>query len=397
MVKRIVVGVLAAIVVPIAALAAYIGFFGFGAVINDGVPVQGASAAEAGVTPVTVARGLENPWGLAFLPDGRMLVTEKPGRLRVVSKDGKVSPPIKGVPAVLAEGQGGLLDVAIDPAFADNRLIYLAYAEPDTANPALSGTAVARAKLAGTQLESLNVIFRQQPKVESSSHWGSRLLFANSEQPGRPYLFITTGDRYAYKDRAQDLTSHLGKVIRIYADGAIPADNPFVGQAGKRGEIWSYGHRNLQGMAFHPQTGALWTHEHGPRGGDELNIVTRGQNYGWPLVTFGRDYITRQPISKATTRADIPAALKTWIPSIAPSGLTFVTSNRYPAWKGNVLIGSLAHQQLVRLELDGDRVVAEHRLLRDLGERIRDVRQGPDGLIYLLTDSEDGRLLRLDP
>jgi len=385
------------LMVPALGLALYVAVFGVQALINDGAPTPGARAAALKLRVVTVASGLENPWSLAFLPDGRMLVSERPGRLRIVGGSGRLSPPLTGVPRVHAEGQGGLLDVAIDPDFARNRLLYLSYAEPDAVNPALSGTAVARARLEGMALADVRVIFRQRPKVESDNHWGSRLVIVPGQDGTRPVLFITLGERFAYKDLAQDLGTDLGKLVRINTDGSIPADNPFVRNPAVRPEIWSYGHRNMQGAALNPVTGQLWTTEHGPRGGDELNIPRPGLNYGWPVISHGRDYVTRQPVGEGTAKPGMEQPVWTWTPSIGPSGLTFLTSSRYPAWRGDLFVGALAHQQLVRLTLDGNRVTGEQRLLGDLGERIRDVRQGPDGLLYLLTDSENGRILRLDP
>ena len=349
----------------------------------------GASAQE--LKPVTVASGLQHPWGLAFLPDGRILVTERPGRLRIVAADGQLGGPVEGLPRVDAGGQGGLLDVALDPKFADNALVYWSYAEPAPPGESGNSTAVARGRLEGNRLTGVQVIFRQSPKVSSSAHFGSRLVFARD---GR--LFVTLGDRFSRRDDAQTLNTHHGKVVRIEADGRVPADNPFVGRAGALPEIWSYGHRNLQGAALHPQSGDLWTHEHGPQGGDELNVVDAGRNHGWPVITYGREYGTGFKIGDGTARADVVAPLIHWVPSIAPSGMAFLTSDRYPGWQGNLFIGALRGQMLVRLELDGRRVVREHRLLQQLGERIRDVRQGPDGWLYLLTDSRDGRLIRLE-
>ena len=341
--------------------------------------------------PVTVASGLQNPWGLAFLPDGRMLVTERAGRLRIVQADGRLSEPVQGLPRIDVGGQGGLLDVAIDPQFPDNALVYWSYSEPATNGDAGNSTAVARGKLEGTRLIGVQVIFRQSPKVGSSAHFGSRLVFARD---GR--LFITLGDRFSRRDDAQTLDTHHGKVVRIEPDGRVPADNPFVGRSGALPEIWSYGHRNLQGAALHPQTGELWAHEHGPQGGDELNIVAAGKNHGWPAITYGREYGTGLKIGEGTARADVVAPLTYWVPSIAPSGMAFLTSERYPGWKGNLFIGALRGAMLVRLELDGRTVVKEHRLLQSLDERIRDVRQGPDGWLYLLTDNRNGRLIRLE-
>lgn len=337
---------------------------------------------------VTVARGLEHPWGLAFLPDGRMLVTERPGRLRIVSADGSLSAPLAGVPAVVAEGQGGLLDVALAPEFAQSRLIYLSYSEPGAGGTA--GTAAARGRLGERGLENVEVIFRQEPKVSGRAHFGSRFVFTPDG-----YLFITTGERNR-RDDSQDLSRHMGKVIRLRPDGSVPADNPFVGRSGARPEIWSYGHRNIQGAALHPETHELWTVEHGARGGDELNTPKPGRNYGWPVITYGRDYSGAR-IGVGTAREGMEQPVHYWDPSIAPSGLLFYTGDRFPGWRGNLFVGALEFELLARLELDGSRVVAEERLLQGFGDRIRDVRQGPDGLIYLLTDEENGRVLRLEP
>jgi aldose sugar dehydrogenase len=347
------------------------------------------TAAAQELKPVTVASGLQNPWGLAFLPDGRMLVTERPGRLRIVQKDGRLGEPVQGLPRSDVGGQGGLLDVAIDPKFADNGLVYWSYSEPGPQSG--NSTAVARGKLEGERLSGVQVIFRQVPKVRSSKHFGSRLAFARD---GR--LFITLGERDSRRDDAQTLNNHHGKVVRIEPDGKVPADNPFVGRGGALPEIWSYGHRNVQGAAIHPQTGELWAHEHGPQGGDELNAVAPGRNYGWPVITYGREYGTGFKIGDATERADVPAPLTYWVPSIAPSGMAFLTSDRYPGWKGNLFVGALRGAMLVRLELDGHKVLREHRLLESFGERIRDVRQGPDGWLYLLTDNQNGRVIRLE-
>jgi glucose/arabinose dehydrogenase len=337
----------------------------------------------------TLAQGLEHPWALAFLLDGRLLVTERPGRLRSVDLDGRVSEPLAGVPPVLARGQGGLLDIVLDPAFADNRLVYLAYAEPGEGNTA--GTAMARGRLGEGRLEDVHVIYRQQPKVRGANHFGSRLVFT-----GDGSLFVTQGDRFNYRDAAQDLTSGLGKIVRIMPDGSVPRDNPFVGRAGVRPEIWSYGHRNIQSAALHPQTGQLWTVEHGARGGDELNRPEAGKNYGWPVITYGIDYSGAQ-IGEGAVKPGMEQPVYYWDPVIAPSGMTFYTGEAFPGWQGSLLIGSLRPGLLVRLILEDGRVAREERYLGELGERIRDVRQGPDGLLYLLTDSRQGRLLRVMP
>lgn len=334
----------------------------------------------------TVATGLEHPWGLAFLPDGRMLVTERPGRLRLVAADGTLSAPLSGVPEVWARGQGGLLDVALDPGFAGNGLVYLSYAEPGEGG---AGTAVARGKLVGEALEGVKVILRQSPKLEAGQHFGSRLVF---DRDG--LLYVTTGDRGNW-DHPQALDKGQGKIFRIQADGGIPADNPFVDREGADPAIWSYGHRNVQGAALHPGTGKLWQTEHGARGGDELNIPEPGKNYGWPVITLGVNYSGAPIGSGKKEMPGMEQPIHQWTPSIAPSGLAFYTHERFPAWQGNLFVGALAFQRVVRLELEGDKVVAEEPLLVDLGERIRDVRQGPDGYLYLLTDDAKGRILRV--
>ncbi len=336
----------------------------------------------------TIARGLEHPWALVFLPDGRLLVTERPGRLRIVTLDGRVSAPLAGVPAVVARGQGGLLDVALDPRFADNRLIYLSYAEPGDGG---AGTAVARARLGANRLDDVRVIYRQRPKVSSGVHFGSRLVFARDGT-----LFITQGDRGDYRDQVQNLATGFGKIMRINADGSVPRDNPFVGRAGAQPEIWSYGHRNLQGAALHPQTGQLWTVEHGARGGDELNHPEAGKNYGWPVITYGVDY-SGVKIGEGTAKAGMEQPVYYWDPVIAPSGMAFYTGDAFPGWKGSVLIGSLNPGALVRLTMKDGKVAREERYLGELGERIRAVQQGPDGMIYLVTDNRDGRVLRVVP
>jgi glucose/arabinose dehydrogenase len=336
-----------------------------------------------------VARGLENPWGLAFLPDGRLLVTERPGRLRIVGRDHRLSDPLAGVPVVLARGQGGLLDVALHPAFPENGLVFLSYAEPGPGDTA--GTAVARARLGERGLEDVVVIYRQEPKVIAANHFGSRLVFARDGT-----LFVTQGDRFGYREQAQDLSSLLGKIVRINTDGSVPRDNPFVGRAGARPEIWSYGHRNIQAAALHPRTGQLWTVEHGARGGDELNHPEPGKNYGWPVITYGVDY-SGATIGQGTVRAGMEQPVYYWDPVIAPSGMVFYTGDAFPQWKGSLLVGSLRPGLLVRLTLEGDAVTREERYDRDLDDRIRDVRQGPDGFLYLLTDHRNGRILRLEP
>lgn len=334
-----------------------------------------------------VARGLEHPWALEFLPDGRMLVTERPGRLRIVSKDGALSEPLAGVPAVYAKGQGGLLDVVLDPKFAQNRMIYFSFAEEADG---VAGTAVAKALLKNDGLENVQVIFRQQPKVKGPNHWGSRLVFGRDGT-----LFITLGERFDYRDRAQDLSSHLGKVVRIRTDGSVPSDNPFLKQKDALPGIWSYGHRNMQGAALHPQTGVLWTAEHGPRGGDEVNIDRAGKNYGWPRASYGSHYSGAE-IPDAHEASGFAAPVFHWNPSVSPSGMLFYTGKLFAEWQGDLFVGALNGMALVRLDMQNGKPVKEERLLQELKERIRDVREAPDGSIYLIVDSPNGRILRVE-
>jgi len=350
-----------------------------------------AAAPEPRLRVSVIARGLEHPWSLAFLPDGRMLVTERPGRLRVVAADGRLSAPLAGVPEVFARGQGGLLDVVLGPAFERDRSVFLSFAQPVGGRARI---AVARAELRpdASALRDVHVIFAQHDAVAGNNNFGSRLVFARDGT-----LFVTLGDRFAWRDRAQSLDNHFGKIVRIRADGSVPNDNPFVGRAGALPEIYDYGHRNPQGAALHPLSGELWTSEHGPQGGDEVNLERAGANYGWPVITTGREYGSGARIGEGTERADVTPPLWEWTPSIAPSGLAFCTSERYAGWRGSVFVGALKFQLLARLVTDGNRIVREQRLLTDLRQRVRDVRQGPDGLLYLLTDEDDGRLLRLDP
>ena len=347
---------------------------------------------EAGPIAVdTVASGLAHPWALAFLPDGRMLVTERPGRLRIVTPDGKKSPPVSGLPPLRAAGQGGLLDVVLDRGFANNRTVYFCFAEEYRGG---GRTALARAALdAGEtpRLTDVRVIFRQEGPPSSSRHFGCRIVQARDGN-----LFLTMGDHGSHPREAQNLGNHIGKIVRIRPDGSAPDDNPFIGRAGAMTQIWSYGHRNAQGAALHPETGKLWEHEHGPRGGDEVNIPEAGKNYGWPVIGYGIDY-SGLKIHEAKSKPGMEQPVTYWVPSIAPSGMAFYTGDLFPKWKGNLFVGALAGSILVRLELDGEKVVKEERLLRELGERIRDVRQGPDGALYLLTDASDGRILRVSP
>ena len=340
----------------------------------------------------TFARGLQNPWGLQFLPDGRLLVTERPGRMRLIGKDGKLSSPIGGVPAVHARGQGGLLDVALAPDYAQSGMIYISYAEPRDGDK--NGTSVAKAKLVLTgdsgKLDDLKVIFRQQPAIASSHHFGSRIVF-NADGT----MFITTGERASMRDEAQNPAGHLGKMIRLKLDGSVPDDNPKL--PGWAPEVWSIGHRNSQGAAHDPATGKLWTIEHGARGGDELNHPEKGKNYGWPVITYGRDY-TMLPIGEGSAKAGMEQPVYYWDPSIATSGLAFYTGDLFPDWKGNIFAGGLNGQQVARLVMKDGRVVAQEKLLEDMGERIRDVRSGPDGALWLLTDdARDGKVLRIVP
>ncbi|MES2878301.1 MAG: PQQ-dependent sugar dehydrogenase [Pseudomonadota bacterium] len=351
------------------------------------------------VRPETVGGGLQHPWAVAFLPEGRFLVTERPGRMRVIEPNGQMGAALQGLPKIDAGGQGGLLDVVLDSDFARNRSLFFCFSEPGLIG---NSTALARARLSDdrSRLEDVKVIFSQQPKVLSSAHFGCRIV--ESRPGGKPddTLFLTLGERFIRKDAAQQLGNHLGKIVRIYKDGRVPADNPFVARAGALPEIWSYGHRNLQGAALAPD-GTLWTHEHGPQGGDEINLVQPGRNYGWPVITYGENYGGGKIGDGLTAKAGMEQPLHYWVPSIAPSGMVFLTSERYGrAWVGNLFVGSLKFGYLDRIELSvpfKGKVLREHKLLAKLGERIRDVRQGPDGLLYVLTDETKGRLIRLLP
>lgn len=345
----------------------------------------------------TVAEGLSNPWGIAFLPDGKILVSEKPGRLRIVGADGALSEPVTGLPAVYAKGQGGLLGLAVDPAYAKNGLIYWSYAE----NPSekLTNTAVARGKLVigadgQGKVEGVQVIFHQAPSMESTLHYGGRLVFAPDGK-----LFITLGERSILAGRMQSerLDGLLGKVVRLNSDGTVPADNPFVKTAGARPEIWSIGLRNVQGAALNPATGKLWTVEHGARGGDEVNIPAAGKDYGWPTITYGIEY-QGGPIGAGIAAKDgLEQPVYYWDPVIAPSGMAFYDAALFPKWRGSLFVGGLAGKSVTRLTLDGEKVVGEERIATELNERIRDVVVGPDGALYLATDSAEGRVLKLVP
>ena len=374
------------------------------ALILTCVGITGTAQAQA-VRAQTVASGLQNPWALAFLPEGRFLVTERDGSMRVVQPDGKVGAPIAGVPEVVANGQGGLLDVLLDGDFARNRTLYFCYSEPAPGTFTRgNSTALARATLSAdnARLENVKVIFSQKPKFSSSAHFGCRIVEsrapgANSPPDGK--LFLTLGDRFSRRDDAQTLDNHHGKIVRINKDGSVPADNPFVGKAGALPEIWSIGHRNLQGASLTP-SGALWVHEHGPQGGDEINLPKPGANYGWPLITYGEDYGGGAINQGLRTQAGLEQPLHYWVPSIAPSGMAFLTSDKYgKAWQGNLFVGSLKFAYLSQLDLTepySGKVQKESKLLEGIG-RVRDVRQGPDGLLYVLTDGSNGKLVRLLP
>lgn len=345
-----------------------------------------------GLKLVTVAKGLETPWSIAFLPDGRMLVTERPGRLRLVEPNGRVSAPLAGLPAVHAAGEGGLMGVVIDPRFVENQFVYWSYSEAGAAAPDLASTAVARGRLADGGLHDVQVIFRQPEKTADTRHFGGRLLFAPD---GR--LFIGLGDRNIRPDAQLPISAH-GKIMRIEADGRLPEGNAFPGGTGTQGAVWSMGHRNVQGLALQPGTGQLWASEHGPNGGDEVNVVHRGHNYGWPVITYGCEYTTCAKIGEGTAKEgmDQPAA---WFgPASLPlTGMTFLTSDRYPEWKGQLFVASLLWgQALVRLRVEGERVLAREPMWLENNRILRDVQQGPDGWLYVVTNSPDGRILRLE-
>ena len=339
-------------------------------------------------TVTRIVGGLSHPWSVAFLPDGRMLIAEREGRLRI-AKDGKLDPqPVTGLPPVAPHGQGGLMDVVLHPGFAQNSLVYLSLSGRGTDG---YGTEVARAKLVGNTLEGAEVIFRQSPRGTTGNHFGSRLVF---DRAG--FLYITLGDR-GVQDRAQKPDDHAGSVIRLHDDGRVPKDNPFAGRPGWKPEKFTFGHRNQQGAALHPGTGLLWTHEHGPQGGDEVNVIRAGVNYGWPVITYGVNYGFGTRIGEGTHKAGMAQPLHRWVPSIAPSGMAFYAGDRFPRWKGDLFVGALRDRMLVRLKLDGEKVLREERLLQGVLGRIRDVRAAPDGYLYLLTDESDGVLAKLEP
>jgi aldose sugar dehydrogenase len=340
-----------------------------------------------------VLQGLQAPWAVAFLPDGRFLVTQKGGQLLLARADGKSSTPLAGLPPISVGNQCGLLDVVLDPQFVTNQRIFFTFAQPGDASTGGNSTAVGRARLLGDQLSEVTTIFVQKPKMRSFHHCGSRISF---DRQG--HLWVGLGDRFSGKDQVQDLGNHIGKVVRIDANGKAPADNPFVGKSGALPEIWSLGHRNIQGMAVNPLTGELWASEHGPQGGDEVNRVLPGLNYGWPLVTYGRNYGSGTRIGEEGPKAGYEQPLRHWVPtSVAPSGLVFVAGDRYPGLKGQLLMGTLRGQDLLGLTVQGNTITAEARLLPELSRRVRDVRQAPDGWIYVLTDGSNAELLRRKP
>jgi aldose sugar dehydrogenase len=359
---------------------------------------QPVSTREHPVRLVTVTEGLERPWGMAFLPDGRVLVTERPGRLRVVGKDGKLDPvPVAGLPRVDAQGQGGLMDVVLHPEFASNGWIYWSYSQRD--GEGRNGTEVARGRLAGApgawRMDNVQVLFRMAPKTNAGHHFGSRIVFdARKGQPA--VMYVTLGDR-GEMQRAQALDDHAGKILRLTDEGKPAPGNPFLNDPKARPEIFSLGNRNVQGAALHPVTGVLWAHEHGPQGGDELNIIRAGVNYGWPVITYGVNYVTGTRIGEGTAKDGMAQPVKHWPSGFSPSGMAFYTGERFPKWRGDVLMGALRGQGVMRVKLDGERVVDEELMLAGQVGRVRDVRVGPDGLVYLLTDLPNGQLLRVEP
>jgi aldose sugar dehydrogenase len=386
---------LALTIVGVASFAVALKAYGTVWLINPGPTTKGTTAQALGIKVVTLAKNLNHPWSVAFLPDGRFLVTERDsGKLKLLAANGKLLREIKGIPPVYRSGQGGLFEIALHPDFERNKLLYFTFAEgTDDTN----STAVARGIFEESQIRNVQVLFRQAPKVNSDAHFGGRLAFTPSKDPLHAYyLWLTLGERFDFRDKAQTLDNHFGKIIRLFDDGSVPLDNPFIGQANKKPEIWSYGHRNVQGITVLGD-GTVLTIEHGPQGGDELNKPEAGKNYGWPIITYGEEYGGGPIGAGLKQKAGMEQPLKYWVPSFAPSSLVRLSSDIYPGWKNNLFATSLAHQQLVRLEMDGLKVKKEQRLLGELRERLRDVKQGPDGKLYLLTDSDEGTLLRLDP
>lgn len=362
--------------------------FGAGVIVAAFAGLAGPAHAAHGEA---IATGLDHPWALAFLPDGHFLVTERPGRMRVVDAQGRIGAALAGVPRVATGGQGGLLDVVLDSGFATNRTVYFCFSEPGAGGT--NSTALARAKLAAdaSRLDDVRVIFSARPKVASGMHFGCRIVEARDGA-----LFLALGERFHRKEDAQRLDNHHGKIVRVHKDGSVPRDNPFVGRAGALPEIWSYGHRNAQGATLAPD-GSLWMHEHGPQGGDEINLPQPGRNYGWPVITYGENYGGGKIGEGLTSKEGMEQPLHYWVPSIAPSGMAFLTSDRYGAGaKGSLFVGSLKFGYLDRIELAGGKVAREEKWLEGIG-RVRDVRQGPDGLLYLLTDESKGKLVRVLP
>lgn len=386
---------LAVTVLCISSLVAYIAVNGTQWLINPGPTDAGQNASEVGIEPVTIATKLDTPWSVAFLPDGRFLVTERDtGKLKLLSANGKLLREIKGIPSVASGEQGGLLEIALHPDFGSNKIVYFTFSEGTAES---NSTALARGIFEESQIRNVEVIFSQKPKVKSGQHFGGRIAFTPSKDPAHPYyLWLTLGERFLFRDKAQLLDNHFGKIIRLFEDGSVPPDNPYVGQLGKMPEIWSYGHRNVQGIAV-LRDGRVLTIEHGPQGGDELNYPEAGKNYGWPVITYGEEYGGGKIGAGITAKAGMEQPLKYWVPSFAPSSLVRLSSDIYPGWKDNLFATSLAHMQLVRLEMDGLKVKKEQRLLGELEERLRDVKQGPDGKLYILTDNPEGKLIRLDP
>ncbi|WP_370215636.1 PQQ-dependent sugar dehydrogenase [Idiomarina sp.] len=361
------------------------------AAISTSVLAQEVQTERHTLSLETISEGLNHPWGIAFLPSGDMLVTERSGTLNIITQDGKKT-PIQGTPEVVAKSQGGLLDVNIDPNYADNGWVYISYSEPDPDGGKGNSTAVMRGKIDRDKWTEGEVIFRQAPKYESNAHFGSRLVFSPEG-----HLFITLGERYSRMQDAQTLDNHHGKIVRIWPDGSIPKDNPFVGNDGALDEIWSYGHRNVQGAAIHPDTGELWTIEHGPQGGDEVNIPKAGKNYGWPTITYGEDYGGGE-IGIGTHKEGMEQPFYYWLPSIATAGSIFYTGDKFPKWKGDLLVTALRGQTIARLDLEEGRVLHEERMLEDATSfRIRDIEQGPEGFLYILTDADSGQLIKLSP
>jgi aldose sugar dehydrogenase len=353
----------------------------------SGIAAEVYSSDKHSFTVETVVNNLEHPWAMDFLPDERILVTERPGRLRIVDNE-KLSAPIKGLPKIKAKGQGGLLDIALDPDFIDNQLIYLSYSAADKTG---IGTEVASAKLIGHELTELKILFKALPKSRGGHHFGSRLLITKEGE-----LFITLGDR-GDKDRAQDINDHAGSLIRINKDGSLPKDNPFINNPAAKPEIYTYGNRNMQGIAMHPETGGIWTIEHGPQGGDELNLMRPGVNYGWPIITYGVNYVIGTKIGEGTEKKGLAQPIHHWVPSIATSSLLFYTGDQFPEWKGNAFVSSLVFGQLARLEIKNNKVIKEERLLKGDFGRIREVQQGPDGFLYFITDDTKGGMFRIKP